>query len=62
MHMLRITPAGQVTLFARNLPIDPLAVAGSPDSTDLYFTSSRGVYRVFEAEMNFLPVILKGKR
>jgi sugar lactone lactonase YvrE len=60
MHMLRITPAGEVTLFARHLPIDPLAVTGSPDSTDLYFSSSRGVYRVFEAKTIFLPLILKG--
>ena len=59
MHMLRITPAGQVTLFAHNLPIDPLAVTGSPDSTDLYFSSSRGIYRIFEAETIFLPIILK---
>lgn len=58
--MVRVTPSGQVTLFARNLPIDPLAVTGSPDSTDLYFTSSEGVYRVFEADLIFLPVLLKG--
>jgi sugar lactone lactonase YvrE len=57
MHMLRITPSGAVTLFARHLPIDPLAVTGSPDSTDLYFSSSRGVYRVFEAKTIFLPLI-----
>jgi sugar lactone lactonase YvrE len=62
MHMVRVTPAGQVTLFARNLPIDPLAVTGSLDSTDLYFTSSEGVYRVFEVKQIFLPVILKGSR
>jgi sugar lactone lactonase YvrE len=62
MHMLRITPAGAVTLFARHLPIDPQAVAGSPSSTDLYFSSSTGVYRVFETETSFLPVLYKDSR
>jgi len=60
MHMLRITPAGEVTLFGHHLPMDPAAVTGDPDSTDLYFSSGCGVYRVFEANMIFLPLILKG--
>jgi sugar lactone lactonase YvrE len=62
MQMLRITPAGAVTVFARHLPIDPRSVAGSPNSTDLYFSGSRGVYRIFEAETSFLPVLYKGSR
>jgi len=59
MHMLRITPAGEVTLFGRHLPVDPAAVTASPDSTDLYFSSASGVYRVFEANVVFLPLVLK---
>jgi sugar lactone lactonase YvrE len=50
MHMLRITPAGEVTLFGRYLPMDPAAVTGDPDSTDLYFCGGNGVYRVFKIE------------
>jgi hypothetical protein len=60
MHMLRITPAGEVSLFGRHLPIDPASVTGSPGSTDLYFSSGSGVYRVFKAKTTFLPLILKG--
>lgn len=60
MHMLRITPSGEVTLFARNLPIDPAAVTGDPNSTDLYFGCAAGVYRVFEANMTFIPFVVKG--
>ena len=37
MHMLRITPSGEVTLFGQHLPMDPVAITGDPDSTDLYF-------------------------
>ena len=59
MHMLRITPAGEVTLFGRYLPVDPAAVTASPDSTDIHFSSASGVYRVFEANVVFLPLVLK---
>jgi sugar lactone lactonase YvrE len=62
MQMLRITPAGAVTVFARHLPIDPRSVAGSPNSTDLYFSGSRGVYRIFEADMTLLPILYKGSK
>jgi len=58
-YILRITPAGEVTLFGRHLPIDPSAITTSPDATDLYFSSARGVYRVFEANMIFLPLVPK---
>ena len=47
MHMLRISPGGGVTLFATDLPIDPTAVVGCPDSDDIYFCSGTGVYRIF---------------
>ena len=48
MHMLRITPAGEVTLFGRKLPMDPSAITGDPDSTDLYLCGGNGVYRVYK--------------
>ena len=61
MHMLRITPAGEVTLFGRHLPVDPAAVTAAPDSTDLYFSSASGVFRVMEAKILFLPLILRNQ-
>ena len=57
--MLQITPGGGVTLFGQHLPVDPFAITGSPDSTDLFFTSGLGVYRVFEAEIVFLPLVMR---
>jgi hypothetical protein len=58
-YMLRITPSGEVTLIGRHLPLDPFGFTGDPNSTDLYFVSGTGVYRVFETEMIFLPLVLK---
>ena len=55
MHMLRITPSGEVTLFGQQLPMDPSAVVGDPDSTDLYVASGCGVYRVFSSS----PAVFK---
>ena len=48
MHMLRITLAGEVTLFGRKLPMDPSAITGDPNSSDLYFCGGNGVYRVYK--------------
>jgi sugar lactone lactonase YvrE len=47
--LLQITPSGQMTLFAPDLGFDPNGLAADPNSTDLFFTSAAGVYRVFEA-------------
>ena len=54
MHMLRITPAGVVSLIGHRFPMDPFAVATDPDSGDLYFTSGNGIYRVYQ--MPLTPV------
>ena len=49
MHMLRITPAGAVTLFGQPLPMDPSAVVGDFDTADLYVASGCGLYRILPA-------------
>jgi len=59
MYMLQITPAGEVTLFGRHLPVDPGALTSSLDSNDLFLVGANGVYRIFEANMIFLPLVLK---
>ena len=48
MHMLRITPAGDVTLIGYQFPMDPFAITADPASQDLYFTSGNGVYRAYQ--------------
>jgi sugar lactone lactonase YvrE len=58
-YLLRITPSGEVTLLARNLALDTFAIASDPDSTDLYFTSGEGVWRVLKVENIFLPLVLR---
>jgi len=45
-EIYRISPNGEMTLFARNLPIDPAAVAVDDDG-DVYFTSPSGIYRIY---------------
>ena len=41
---------GSATLFANNLPIDPMAVV-TDSSGDVYFTSPSGIFRIYpEAE------------
>jgi hypothetical protein len=42
----RVTPDGEATLFARNLPIDPAAVIADSEG-DVYFTSPGGIYRIY---------------
>lgn len=56
-YLLRITPNGEVTRIAHNLAIDTFAIASDPNSTDLYFTSGLGVWRVSEVETIFLPLV-----
>lgn len=58
-HMLRLSPSGEVTLFAEHLPLDPAAIAGDPSTNDLYFSSAGGIYRVFEAELIFIPAVFR---
>jgi len=43
----RVTPNGDAALLARNLPIDPAAVAVDARG-DVYFTSAGGIYRIFK--------------
>jgi sugar lactone lactonase YvrE len=59
-HMLQITPSGEVTRIGYELSLDTYAITGDPDSTDIYFNAGEGVYRVFEADMVCLPLVLKG--
>lgn len=42
----RVTPDGDATIFAQNLPIDPAAVVEDSQG-DVYFTSPSGIYRIF---------------
>ena len=42
----RITPDGQVTLFAQNIFFDPGAIAVDSQG-DVYFTSPNGIYRIY---------------
>ena len=63
MHMLRITPGGEVTLIGHQFPMDPFAITADPDSNDLYFTSGNGVYRVYHLPLEvveFLDAGLEG--
>jgi hypothetical protein len=46
MHIYRVTPDGQVSLFAQNLPVDPAGLAVDRQG-DLYFTSASGIYRIY---------------
>jgi hypothetical protein len=58
-HLLQITPAGEVSLIADNVGLDPTVIVSDPDSTDLYFTSGEGVWRVQRVEELFLPLASK---
>ena len=58
-YMLQITPAGEVTLFGRGQGGDSLSLTSSLDTNDFFFSGEFGVYRVFEANVIFLPLVLK---
>jgi sugar lactone lactonase YvrE len=58
-ELLRITPSGEVTIFARIPGFDPQGLAGDPNSTDLFFGCAAGVYRLFEANTVFLPLVVR---
>ncbi|GAF99495.1 unnamed protein product, partial [marine sediment metagenome] len=45
-RIYRVEPDGTMKLFARNLPIDPGAVAVDSQG-DVYFTSPSGIYRIY---------------
>jgi hypothetical protein len=47
MRIYRVTPDGEATLFAQNLPCDP-AAAVVDSQGDVYFTSPSGIYRIYE--------------
>ena len=47
MCIYRVTPDGEATLFAQNLPCDP-AAAVADGQGDVYFTSPSGIYRIYE--------------
>jgi len=50
-QIYRVSPSGVSTLFAQNLPIDPAAISVDGRG-DIYFTSSGGIYRIFESGPN----------
>jgi len=58
-HILQITPSGEVTLFGRHLPADPVIIAGDPDTNDLYFNCATGIYRVITENLNYRPTLLE---
>jgi predicted outer membrane repeat protein len=47
MCIYHVTPEGEATLFAQNLPIDP-AAAVADSQGDVYFTSPSGIYRIYK--------------
>jgi sugar lactone lactonase YvrE len=57
--LLRITPSGEATVFAVIPGGDPNSIVADPDDTDLYFGNAAGVYRIFEANTIFLPLVVR---
>jgi WD40 repeat protein len=45
--LYRATSAGEVVLFAENLPIDTPGVAVNSQTGDIYFTHESGIYRIY---------------
>jgi streptogramin lyase len=43
----RITPEGEATVMARNLPVDPGAVTADSEG-DIYFVCAGGIYRIYQ--------------
>jgi sugar lactone lactonase YvrE len=48
-RMLKITPQGEVSVFARNLPYDTLSLTIN-DTGDIFFTCSAGLFKISEVE------------
>jgi len=44
----KVTPEGNVSIFADNLPIDPLAIAMNKEG-DIFFTSSIGIFKIYKS-------------
>lgn len=44
----KVTPAGEVSVFAASLPVDPLGIAINTKG-DIFFSCSTGIYRIFRA-------------
>jgi sugar lactone lactonase YvrE len=47
--MLKMTPAGKITVFAKNLPCDPLSLATDLQG-NIFFASSAGVFKIFKSK------------
>jgi WD40 repeat protein len=47
--LYRVTSAGEVELFAENLPIDTPGVAANAQTGDIYFTHESGIYRIYRS-------------
>ena len=56
--LVQITPDGVATVIGETHAYAPEALASDPNSADLYFTSATGVYRLSEASMVFLPLVV----
>ncbi|HQJ52554.1 MAG TPA: hypothetical protein PKW05_12335 [Anaerolineae bacterium] len=48
--LYRATSSGELTRFARNLPVDTPAVAVNAEWGDIYLTHSSGIYRIYCGE------------
>jgi len=57
--LVQITPAGVATVIGEIPGYAPEALASDPNSADFYFTSAAGIYRLFEANTIFLPLVVK---
>jgi hypothetical protein len=56
-HLLKITPEGKVTLIVDHVGLDPFSQACDPNSTDFYHTSGEGIWRIFEVDELYLPLM-----
>jgi hypothetical protein len=48
-RMLKVTPEGEVSVFAKHLPYDTLSLVVS-DAGDIYFTCSAGLFKISQTE------------
>jgi sugar lactone lactonase YvrE len=54
----KVTPQGEISLFADRLPSDPFSIAINPEG-DLFFTCGIGIYKIFPAQGNIVVDGLK---
>ncbi len=45
----KVTPEGDVSVFASHLPVDPFGIAISVEG-DIFFSCATGIYRIFRAD------------